>query len=150
MNVKLLKRIQRAIKRRPAQFNMDRWFSQHPNVPHCGTTACLAGWALTLDARKAHQKASPLKAARQFLESCGERQRTYIRVGGLYNFRMVEQGAMLLEISKEQAEKLFFVHNWPSNFRNEYQSNVDFNHQLKAAQIVSDRIDHFIKTDGKE
>ena len=48
MNVKLLKQIKEAIRRHPKQFDMAEWFRRDVEAPRCGTTACIAGWALTL------------------------------------------------------------------------------------------------------
>lgn len=47
-NSKLLRRIARQIENHPEEYNQDSWFGTTDKTA-CGTTACIAGWAVTLD-----------------------------------------------------------------------------------------------------
>lgn len=68
MNVKLLRRIIKAIKKEPGQFDMRSWFTRQRGIPNCGTAACIGGWAVALTKR-----ANPEKAR---LASKNSRERT--------------------------------------------------------------------------
>ena len=54
INTRLLRRMQRAILKWPAHFNINRWGGgfrwtpQTKTAPDCGMAACLAGWAVAL------------------------------------------------------------------------------------------------------
>lgn len=51
MNIRLLRRIQKAILKYPDNFNMSVWGDLHDHgtsKPSCGTCGCIAGWACFL------------------------------------------------------------------------------------------------------
>ena len=56
LNVKLLDRILRHVKKEPRRFNMGQWVDSSVTAP-CGTAACLAGWAVILGDPKGNTKA---------------------------------------------------------------------------------------------
>lgn len=87
----------------------------------CGTAFCIAGWTKALSGFK----------------------KTYIRPSGISELRCSDGAMELLEITFEQSLALFYTHNWPVEFRVE-----DGNPTLPAKAIA--RIEHFIKTEGRE
>ena len=98
MNVKLLKRIKEQILAEPAQFVMSTYFSDNVlendiprKIPNCGTAACIAGWACTLDL-----KITPALASKQA--------------------HVQDKAESLLKLYRGQAERLFLVSYWPEPF----------------------------------
>lgn len=87
LNIALLLRVADTIAKYPHAFDMCTW--------DCGTTACIAGWALRLS---------------------GTRH-------GMFTGTLIssKDAARLLGLSMRDAEQLFFRINWPSPFtRNEH------------------------------
>lgn len=167
MNVKLLRRIQRMIKRRPLQFNMDSWFGtketflDEPDIPACGTTGCIAGWAITLDLTGKHKKAEPKKAA-YFMETRNNYQ---------------ARASQLLDVPIYIGKRLYFIEGWPLDLRQAYhaarkqalsENNNPYDNKVVAQvpkeirqkvferttflknQVVLKAIDRFIETNGFE
>jgi hypothetical protein len=59
INLKLLEKIKKHIEEEPRRFDMDTWGVKHDmrkyrneDTPPCGTSACLAGWAVLLSTPK--------------------------------------------------------------------------------------------------
>lgn len=110
---------------------MKMWVDKNPFEraatarPPCGTTACIAGWALILSGK---------------------------RLRPLVNY--TEQGQKILGLTQTEAQKLFMVDRWPEEFQKEYDedaesclsSGVPSEDVRKNARVVVSRIDHFIKT----
>ena len=131
-NIRLLRRIQKAILAHPDQFNMDWWFQSRASngapAGGCGTAGCIAGWAFFLTKKHKTLRETELNT---------------------YNIDKTEIGAKLLRIPLTRSDHfdrnhpLFFVKDWPIKFRAAY-------HNAKtpsgAAKAAARRIDHFIKT----
>lgn len=84
INKELLNQVRDHIVMYPEQFDMDNWYLEKS----CGTTACIAGWALFLQGQDVDQ----------------------IMKEGL-----IEEAAMAaLNIDDY---RLFFVHNWPTKHK---------------------------------
>lgn len=133
MNIKLLRKIQKAILKEPRQFDMDRWYSFASSVPNCKTTACIAGWAIACD-----RKVKPLLAARTFDGEFGVNTHSIT-----YSGKPGDVAAQLLGIDLDQREKLFQVGNWPRKYYIAYQRADTYK---QRARIAFNRIGHFIKT----
>lgn len=141
MNIKLLKKIRREILRRPKQFNMNYWFRYSPKeISHCGTSACIAGWALTFG----QKTTKPIDAAKSLESEFGT---AFIFQLGRWNANITKQAEELLELTELQAQKLFFHTEWPENFKKAYIHGKTSTARAKAAAA---RIDHFIATEGME
>lgn len=133
VNIPMLKKVRAAILKRPRQFEMRSYFATNlyfgfmtePKVPsHCGTAACIAGWAL-------HLESDNTTLSQTAKHDC--------RLGPW------EAAKRLLRINGEEACRLFDVGMWPRTFYVGY--SVDPKTRAKAAAA---RINHFIKTKGKE
>lgn len=159
MNTKLLNKIKRTITRRADQFDMRYWFmklrKEINTVSHCGTTACLAGWAITLGDEKnklGKKKAfSPLKGIRNnFRGSFGKSEESPDYIVLFQSEEVINKASELLGINRDQAMRLFFSQNWPEQFR--YTNGVYFYNLSKKeqAEVACKRIDHFIATNGEE
>lgn len=132
MNVRLLRRIQKRILAEPLQFQMGHWFTARGDwsdfidghapemIPNCGTAACIAGWAVTLDL---HKKPSEVE-----VNSIEPRARR------------------LLKLTLEQALRLFIINQWPQEFSGDWAILTP---RQKARRAVQ-RIDYFIMTKGAE
>ena len=110
---------------------MKMWIDRNPveraisAKPPCGTTACIAGWALTL---------------------AGKRMRKFTNY--------MNQGRKILGLTQQEARKLFLVDNWPEKFQERYDSDaesvlssrVPAKDIRKNALVAVARIEHFIKT----
>jgi sugar phosphate isomerase/epimerase len=126
---KLLLQVKRLILEEPRRINMDvpqyveganNGTMSTTDYPPCGTVGCIAGWA---------------DVAAKGGVDISLRSRMW---------RGVEVRARkLLNLSKNEADKLFFVHYWPSNFYWRYRQAVN---PIERAEITAERIDHFIKT----
>jgi hypothetical protein len=127
MNVRLLRRIQRQILKEPKQFWMDAYFCDCISwqIPNCGTTACIAGWATALGKNK-----NPRQA---WLTGVDARQ----------------YGEHKLKITNVQASKLFFTDAWPRKYRTAYLKALMAKRLADSARIAAKRIDHFINTKGE-
>jgi hypothetical protein len=128
INVELLEQVKQHILMEPRRLDMGLWSHNcdpdNPDNSPCGTTACIGGWAIIL---------------------AGEKEGGW--PGG--------QAARLLGLSKEQASLLFHVSYWPDEYRLRYrdiqESEVPIpNSRALKAQIVAERIDFFIKTNGTD
>jgi hypothetical protein len=125
MNVELLRKIAAVIQEKPAEFNMqsfhekaeEEWSeefelrdAEENKWISCTTTHCIAGWAQLLSPERDISKDAEGDAAR------------------------------LLELSREQSDRLFFGFNWPKGFSG----------SLASPQEAAARIEHFIATGGAE
>lgn len=149
MNIQLLRRIQKVIVKRAKQFNMDTWFSlmeRQSRGVHCGTTACLAGWALTVASQAKRKKLfQPLLAAKSVDKNFGDIK---LMLGGNENHLMCKKGAEVLELNEDQAEKLFYLPNWPQDLHDRYDAARRTQSYNEQAAIASERIDRFIASNG--
>lgn len=129
MNTKLLRKVAAKILAEPKQFDMDNYFASASclgrEVPNCGTAACIAGWSICLARR-----IKPSKAA--------------ISSGSSYSIAAMK----VLKIRWIAAGRLFGVLSWPSEFRDSYLAHKDGS--VGRARVAATRIEHFIKTKGRE
>lgn len=133
MNVKLLQKVKRAILKRPDQFEMQSWFQSNLYFYDdgyrvsggCGTAACIGGWAQHLTLKSKTLQQSKLKHVINVIPSPYE----------------------LLAVTQSQGERLFVDSAWPKKFRYGYRSATE---PKERAEIAAKRIDHFIKTKGRE
>ena len=115
MNVPLLRKIPEAITAEPGHFDMAFYASPSP----CGTTACIAGWAVAL--RTGHA-----------LEELEERKT-----------RGVEQLAVeALDLSLFSAGALFHVSRWPEPFQSDYWAART---RTERAAVAVRRIEHLLQ-----
>lgn len=144
--IKMLRRIARLIQLRHKQIQMKTWLALKPGAGPCGTTACIAGWAVTLDQIG---KPMPKLAFNKFKRLADWRQ----TIGGTQNRIMEKHGAKALGLTKEQADLLFYVIAWPYRFTYAlYVVHIE-NHPGRTrryAAVVAARIRHFIATNGAE
>lgn len=130
MNVERLLAVKHAILDHPKQVDMMSWYGgdaycyepEHltPNVlDRCGTTGCVAGWAVSLFA-----PGIPYGL-------CGN---------GVY-----DRAIALLDTSEDAADSLFHVMNWPSDLRRRYGKA---RRPATRARIVAERIDRFLLEHG--
>lgn len=129
MNTRLLRKVQREILKRPTQVEMDHWFyrgdgyTRVGKIEACGTAGCIVGWALTLG-------------------------NNYKRIADAFRMGwLLDDGRKILDLEVEPAWILFFTDYWPQPFKRRY---YDAKTAKTRAKAVSDRIDLFIKTKGKE
>lgn len=132
MNVKLLQKVKRAILKAPTQFEMAWWFQAslaykcwRRKIRGCGTAACIAGWVLHVSGRSKTVQATAEKT-----------------------FNTMDKASGLLKLADDmEASRLFGLRYWPSQFRAGYESSAC---PAKRARIAAARINHFIKTKGRE
>lgn len=124
MNVKLLRKIKELILAEPKRLDMDTYGDRVLPIaggPKCGTAACICGWAVILKQRIPRKYDAPMPS-----------------IG-------IEDGKVVLEISDSEAARLFFDESWPCQFRDYIADG-----SAKSAKIAAKRIEHFIKTEGRE
>lgn len=157
MNVKLLKQIAKEVLKRWKQIDMERWFEPEDGAGPCGTTACIAGWALTLK-NKAVTRGKPLIAARMLSRRFGSPHRLFpdspLGLTDTAKDKVPILGRRVLGLSRGQSTRLFYSDDWPEQFRMGFNLNYrgrEVHPGTKAyARVVHDRIMHFIKTKGAE
>lgn len=141
MNTELLTRVGETIVEHSRQFDMTHWYWTGENTPRCGTIACIAGWGIALS-----NQITPLEAARLFTENFGTDSAPRC-VGVLAGFSIERKAQIVFDISRKQADRLFFMSAWPIDFRVRYTDELD---RVKQAQIAKERIEFFIKTNGTD
>jgi hypothetical protein len=142
MNVRLLRKVAKHIAEEPRRLDMDvltdiRDPKEDDRNPPCGTVGCIAGWSCLLTGMPRKKSWSPT--------------------------RYWEHGQKLLGLTKEEGKRLFntpsdavFEHErygeditmyWPLRFAKRYE-NAKTPRGRASATVA--RIEHFIKTKGKE
>jgi hypothetical protein len=143
--VKLLRKIEAHMLEEPKRVDMCDW-ARPSNKPSCGTTACIAGWAILMSVPKkkllALSKANP-----------GASEWDYAK---LAETKDIENAARnKLKLTKQQANRLFIpyqgypvIHgSWPELLWDKY---MDAATPRRKAKVVVDRIERFIETGGAE
>ena len=146
MNIELLQRIKAHVLEEPKRIYMGDWnyridAGEEYEIegatlvgPACGTVACICGWAIQLSDAELNDADSA-------------------RGQGPTGKRLLDLSGSPWYPEKDsdefsQAQRLFHEICWPEEFRARLQ-NAPVQSQ-EYAQVVADRIDHFIATDGRE
>jgi hypothetical protein len=138
MNVKLLRMVKKHILEEPRRFDMGTFGSTFAsrfhfksvtgealrNFPPCGTVACIAGWAIGVNASK----------PKSFFRK--------ISYGQIAPLATAE-----LELSIPEKDRLFYQENWPTRY---YTAYAKAKSPADRARVAARRIEHFIKTNGAE
>jgi hypothetical protein len=120
--------VKKAILEHAEDFDMDHWYlNRYNDETHevCGTTGCIAGWAIALDAKL------PLKDACYGL--------------GISDYAEAGCTALGLSYATDHAA-LFYRTHWPAPFSMVYKAARAVNNRQEMALITAARIDHFIAT----
>jgi hypothetical protein len=134
MNIEGLEKTKAAILAKPVNFDMSTFFdhrSEQALETECGTTACIAGFAITV---------------LQGFETV-ERARLHDRLQASLT---ASRAANLLGLTYEQSGRLFDEGEWPTKFYDDYIHAVETDDYTGMARTAAARIDHFIATEGKE
>lgn len=127
MNRNLLIQVRDTIAQRPGQFLMRTFFShqteQQNPAAECGTACCIAGWAITLKG----EFATPMDAYDHYNESSSS--------------NLWYAGRYALDLTDEQASRLFEAGNWPAPFSGQFHHAQS---DEETAAIAVKRIDHFL------
>jgi len=97
MNPEMLDKLTKVIAKNPDRFDMAEWQAG------CGTTCCIAGWALVFAGYKPSQ----------FMLGFSD-------LGN--NEDIFQTATEVLGISQDQAERLFTLYLWPQDIRDRYRS----------------------------
>lgn len=124
MNVPLLREIQQRILAEPDAFRMDKWT--------CGSAHCIAGWACALRGYKLHREHDYTRRKWHVFER---------------HVPIAIAARALLGITSDKAGNLFHVATWPEQFLSAYDRTTN---RTARAAIATERIEHFIATDGAE
>lgn len=128
MNIELLRAVAAKWIEFPQTLDMEDWGgSVPPDDAHpCGAVGCFFGTAVLI--------ADPS------------------RFNGLIdrgtNSMWEKAGKDVLDLSFGQADILAYVRNWPPDFRNAYYASCPGS--LPRAEMARDRLEHFIRTEGRE
>lgn len=137
VNTKLFEQVMEQIESNPEHFEMQSFFAADTyklcsreavmkdliSESRCGTTACIAGWAITL-----HHKNNLLSDG---FAICGPTE---------------DAATGILGINYDEAQRLFYVENWPDPYRREY---IDAEQPEERVRISVDRINYFLATKGQ-
>lgn len=129
-NFELLREVKRAILKYPRQFYMGNWFSLRDqvgsNAGGCGTSACIAGWAIHLMGK--HERLDETSKD--------------------YNYDEAEaRGRKILRLSFAQGNRLLFTSGWPQRYEKQLSGAQTTE---AAAKVAARRIKWFIKTNGEQ
>lgn len=114
---------------------MARFFADHVagrRIPNCGTAACIGGWVIALSHRLKPKIAS--QAVTHLL------------------IHPANKAKEILQITPIQADRLFLASLWPESFQNpsKFVPFDDAGTPNQNAKLAARRIEHFIRTGGKE
>lgn len=147
INVTLLREIAAKAIKYPETIEMRDWGmvakkdKEHP----CGAVGCIAGTAVLMTDKKEFRKlaADSMQAESFALEVSAKS--FALEVSAKLKFR--NRGTEILGLTKRQAEKLFLVEEWPYELAQKYKWAET---KREEAQIIAERIELFIKTNGRE
>jgi len=122
LNVRLLRRIQKAILKHPDQFEMAGYFIENLYMPKgtipaggCGTAACIAGWAIHIT------------RGNKTVETSSHHRKNYPHPR--------TEAMNVLGITQDELDrhKLFYSDKWPEPFRGRYHNAKTPLQRSKAA-----------------
>jgi len=165
MNIELLLQIKERILAEPAQFVMgdvflsdvgrayeDRGDIRRESIPHCGTAACIAGWAIALHEQTDPKTARTLMRKRTGPGSAATWDALAVSVLGLTPSARWADGGK----GGGQRDALFFVSGWPRDLQERWDEAADGAEDdpqaalETRAQIAAERIDRFIAAGGND
>ncbi len=123
LNVELLERVAKTIVENPDRFAMETW------IGPCGTTACIGGWAISLEMGEGRSLAEVKKA--------------------VSDFSIMHQAARVIfgpEAGTYTGVHLFGLSSWPENFKNAY---IEAPTSGIRAKVAADYIHYFIEQHKK-
>lgn len=143
MNTRLLRKVQKAIMKEPRRLNMSYFgrevdHNMHPEIyPPCNTQGCIAGHVLWIT-----------------------HPRVFLRAIAKDDYIISDRARQDLQLTTEQSNRLFYFKSWgvvedgqgnllgwSEKFEDRYNMAAT---PLGRAKVVVDRIEHFIKTKGRE
>lgn len=127
MNVRLLRRVKKAILDEPKRLDMGDWIYTYEgglSAPKCGTVACIAGWATLL----------AVGSIKDVKATAKELRRTQAIIS--------QEGMLALGIQSFDADRLFYVDKWPEPYRTAYGTART---AQERADVTAGRIDQFIE-----
>jgi hypothetical protein len=125
LNVKLLKKVKRAMLKHPENTNMSHWVVHEDGTAPCGTAGCIAGWVV---AEASIRKLRNIPAERTVS----------------WSLRFQEKARKLLRITEHQGDMLFKLDYWPGNLRDRYYGARS---RKRSAKLIAERIDEFIQAE---
>ena len=132
MNTKKLLRVKASILKHPGQFVMHSYFSKLNSLgkpaTKCGTAACIAGWAIANEYKDKTLKEVTTGDWRYLIEPS-------------------DKAVQILDISYPESYRLFNQDNWPDEFKYAWWKAKTAE---QKAKVAAERIDFFIKTNGKD
>ncbi len=111
MNVELLRRVQDKIRTSPEEFDMSDWAGRTQTSSHCGTTACIAGWAILFEGEEQHK--SGLLGYTQDIECT-------------LTFDVGAEARKLLDLDQYWALYLFHRSSWPLEYHHDPVAYIDY------------------------
>jgi hypothetical protein len=134
----ILNQVIAAITARPDSFDMQKWLVHDETIPpstdapepYCGTVACIAGHIAILnkilpsgEAVFLRMSEVPDTVARRIRRRRFKDQRSSGRVSGDDSLLtdICEIARSVLNISSKKASTLFYVEDWPEDFRSDYE-----------------------------
>jgi hypothetical protein len=137
MNKELLLEIASRIESEPEKFDMSNWFaaSRQEKDGTCGTTACIAGWAVALESRK-----SLSRLYREINIEENEHE-TYHESGNIE-----ARASLILGLDEYQTSALFYTTGWRnSELYDAYHLAREEGDSKAKAQAAADYIRWFVE-----
>jgi len=136
MNKPLLKQIIEQVGRNPGRLDMRDYVSARADS-RCGSTACIAGWAVCLDMMNRDKRLSFDKVSKELCDKWG-------------NINWDYEAGKLLRIDERQGVRLFRLERWPEPFRDDYSMAECGADREGMARAAISRIRHFMRTGGAD
>lgn len=136
MNVTLLQQVKKVVLAEPRRLDMDVWMDNRIHGamknPRCGTIGCIAGWAtvLAVPSKESYSKRADA-ASRQEEETKEDTQLC---------------GQKALGLTNSQADRLFYVEDWPTELQEAYDAATT---AAARAKVTAARIDLFVESEGR-
>lgn len=133
MNIGLLRKIAAKGLQFPNTIDMVVWGKRelqdedHP----CGAVGCIAGTAVLMEAPERFKELALLISRYPFFAGS----------------QFAADACRALELNVTDGNRLFHVCEWPESFKDDYLSTLT---APDRSEVISNRIEHFIATEGRE
>jgi len=141
VSIRRLRRVRDAIRANPELYDQDQTTCANKT---CGTTACILGWANTL-----YRKVSTARVVTAEESWWGYNARA-MEICSTAARASLARGTAVLDLTAEQAERLWFSDKWPDRYVWSSGHSVRGGNARERASTAAKRITHFIKTGGEK
>lgn len=130
MNIDLLYDVQQSILDDPEQFDMSSWFGES----ECGTTACIAGWAVSIHYDNPIEK-NDRRPGSWMIHFINRHTESTVF------FEDVASDVLGID---DGPDTLFLIANWPDSYHNQYHQARRDENPRRAAHVAAHYISYWV------